>query len=77
LDCAPVAAPEPSGRLPAAEEATAISQGGAGPNGTVSEQSSRVLPPPPDSAADQLPARVKAMAEQLCRPHYQRLYAGR
>jgi hypothetical protein len=30
----------------------------------------------PDSAADQLPARVQAMAE-LCRPHYQRLYAER
>ena len=39
------------------------------------EQSSGIVPPP-GSAADQLPARVQAMAE-LCRPHYQRLYAER
>ena len=40
------------------------------------EQSSGVVPPPPDNTADQVPARVQVMAE-LCRPYYQRLYAER
>lgn len=40
------------------------------------EQSSRVLPPRPDSAEGQLPARVQAMAE-MGRPHFQRRYAER
>ena len=40
------------------------------------EQSSRVLPPRPDSAEGQLPARVQAMAE-MDRPHFQRRYAER
>lgn len=39
-------------------------------------QSSGILPPAPDGAAEQLPARVQAMVE-MCRPHYQRLYAER
>jgi hypothetical protein len=40
------------------------------------EQSSGILPPAPDGAADQLPAHVQAMVE-MCRPHYQRLHAER
>lgn len=40
------------------------------------EQSSTILPPASDGAADRLPARVQHMVE-LCRPHYERLHAER
>ena len=40
------------------------------------EQSSGILPPPAERAAEPLPGRVQAVAA-MCRPHYERLYAER